>query len=148
MSLLFVWKDRGRQTCLYPLAQPTEEATTVDNVGPQFGGEVWAHTRATVKLTFRIFSIFGGQNTCSPAKHVLSCDLVPEPTTHATLNEVECSCGRARSAFFLPTGAVCRRKCTVKCVASAYFLFPNLFIFAEHAPMTPFERSPPPPSLK
>ena len=40
MSLLFVWKDRGGQTCLYPLAQPTEEATTVDNAGPQFGGAV------------------------------------------------------------------------------------------------------------
>jgi hypothetical protein len=110
MSLLFVWKDRCRQTCLYPLAQPTEEATTVDNVGPQFGGEVWAHTRATGKLTFRIFSIFGGQNTCSPAKHVLSCDLVPEPTTHATPNEVECSCGRARSAIFFADGGCLQAK--------------------------------------
>ena len=29
---------------IYPLAQPTEEATTVDNAGPQFGGAVWAPT--------------------------------------------------------------------------------------------------------
>ena len=130
MSLLFVWKDRGRQTCLYPLAQPTEYATTVDNAGPHFGGAVWGappHTRATGKLTFRKKSVFGGQNTCSPAKHVLSYDLVPEPTTHATLNEVECSCGRARSAIFFADGAVCRRKCTVKCVASARYLFPFFF---------------------
>ena len=71
MSLLFVWKDRvpGRQTCRYPLAQPTEEAKTVDNAGPQFGGEVWA----TGKLTFKMFAFLEGktrallQNTCSPA---------------------------------------------------------------------------------
>ena len=99
------------------------------------------HVRATCtgKLTFRNSPVFGGQNTrallrntCSPAKHVLSYDLVPEPTTHATLNEVECS--RAQRDFFRRRGLlymyVCRRirKCTVKCVASAYFLFPNFFL--------------------
>ena len=103
MSLLFVWKDRGRHTCLYPSAQPTEEATTPARSG---GCDAHpTHTRAMGKLTFRISPVFRVPNT--QGMPLSTCFSVSQcrNTTHPTLNEVECACGRARSAIVFADGS-------------------------------------------